>query len=127
MVVAGRVLPDGDVAIMMVEAEATSKTDATVCSGAKAPDEVVVAEGLEAAKGFIKTLCEAQSGLAAQAAKPVTEFPLFSDYAPEIGEAVTSFAGEIVAALGSTSKTEREEALAKVREAAVASLSSQFP
>ena len=127
MVVAGRVLPDGDVAIMMVEAEATDKTDSAVRAGSKAPDEVVVAEGLEAAKGFIKTLCDAQLQLANQAAKPVAEFPLFADYAPEIGEAVNRFEGDIVAALASTSKTEREEALAKVREAAVTGLAEQFP
>ena len=37
MVVAGRVLPDGDVAIMMVEAEATEKTIELVAGGATAP------------------------------------------------------------------------------------------
>ena len=38
MVVAGRVLPDGDVAIMMVEAEATEKTIELIAGGATAPD-----------------------------------------------------------------------------------------
>ena len=66
MVVAGRVLPDGDVAIMMVEAEATEKTIALIAGGATAPTEEVVAQGLEAAKPFIKSLCEAQSALAGQ-------------------------------------------------------------
>ena len=61
MVVAGRVLPDGDVAIMMVEAEATEKTIQLIAGGATAPTEEVVAQGLEAAKPFIKALCEAQS------------------------------------------------------------------
>src|SRR5215213_577055 len=61
MVVAGRLLPDGDVAIMMVEAEATDKTIALIAGGATAPTEEVVAQGLEAAKPFIKSLCEAQS------------------------------------------------------------------
>src|SRR6201997_5369741 len=45
MVVAGRVLPDGDVAIMMVEAEATEKTIQLVAGGATAPTEEVVASG----------------------------------------------------------------------------------
>src|SRR5688572_7504621 len=75
MVVAGRVLPDGDVAIMMVEAEATEKTIELVGGGAPAPTEEVVAQGLEAAKPFIKALCEAQAALAEKAAKPVQEFP----------------------------------------------------
>ena len=45
MVVAGRVLPGGDVAIMMVEAEATEKTIELVAGGATAPTEEVVAAG----------------------------------------------------------------------------------
>src|SRR5215468_1889775 len=63
MVVAGRALEDGDVAIMMVEAESTPSTLkllADPSSGAAAPTEEVVADGLEAAKPFIRTLCEAQ-------------------------------------------------------------------
>src|SRR5215469_10970945 len=69
MVVAGRVLEDGDVAIMMVEAESTPSTLRLIAdpsNGAAAPTEEVVAEGLEAAKPFIKTLCEAQLQVAAQ-------------------------------------------------------------
>ncbi len=53
MVVAGRVLADGDVAIMMVEAEATTATWRLVKSeGRQAPTEEVVADGLDAAKAF---------------------------------------------------------------------------
>ena len=57
MVVAGRVVGDGDsdVAIMMVEAEATTETIELVAGGAQAPTEDVVAQGLEAAKPFIRT------------------------------------------------------------------------
>src|SRR5262249_21097346 len=61
MVVAGRVLEDGDVAILMVEAESTPSTLrllADEASGAIRPTEEVVAQGLEAAKPFIKALCE---------------------------------------------------------------------
>jgi polyribonucleotide nucleotidyltransferase len=68
MVVAGRVVGD-DVAIMMVEAEATENTIALIKGGAKAPSEEVVSEGLEAAKPFIAELCRAQSALADVAAK----------------------------------------------------------
>src|SRR5450432_2759702 len=73
MVVAGRVREDGDVAIMMVEAESTPSTLRLIAdpnSGAVAPTEDVVAQGLEAAKPFIKALCEAQQAIAAHAAKP---------------------------------------------------------
>src|ERR1700690_2776889 len=64
MVVAGRVLDDGDVAIMMVEAESTPSTLRLIAdpsSGAVGPTEDIVAQGLEAAKPFIKTLCDVQS------------------------------------------------------------------
>src|SRR4029079_13345933 len=67
MVVAGRVTETGDVAIMMVEAEATEQTWNLVQSGAQAPTEEIVAGGLDAAKPFIKQLCAAQSQLAAKA------------------------------------------------------------
>ena len=57
MVVAGRVVGMTDVAIMMVEAEATTATIGLVAGGAQAPTEDVVASGLEAAKPFIRALC----------------------------------------------------------------------
>jgi polyribonucleotide nucleotidyltransferase len=79
MVVAGRVLEDGDVAIMMVEAESTPKTLRLLAdaanTGAVAPTEETVAAGLEAAKPFIKILCEAQGAVAAEAAKETAEYP----------------------------------------------------
>ncbi|MFM2385084.1 MAG: hypothetical protein RL166_958, partial [Actinomycetota bacterium] len=69
MVVAGRVVVENgveDVAIMMVEAEATENTwDLVKNQGATAPNEAVVAAGLEASKPFIKELVAAQSRLAA--------------------------------------------------------------
>ena len=75
MVVAGRVTETGDVAIMMVEAEAPESTWNLVQDGAQAPNEEIVAGGLDAAKPFIKQLCEAQAELASSAAKPVAGVP----------------------------------------------------
>ena len=96
MVVAGRVVSDAngdDVAIMMVEAEATDNAwNLIKDEGATAPTEEVVAEGLEAAKPFIRALCEAQSDLAARAAKPTVEFPVFKDYEEDAYAAVESAA-----------------------------------
>ena len=92
MVVAGRVTETGDVAIMMVEAEATESTWNLVQSGAQAPTEEVVAGGLDAAKPFIKQLVEAQAELAKQAAKPVQEFPVFLDYEDDVYAAVEAAA-----------------------------------
>ena len=80
MVVAGRMLPDGDVAIMMVEAESTTGTLGLLADGQRRgrADRGHRAEGLEAAKPFLKLLCEAQQQVADQAAKPTAEFPVFA-------------------------------------------------
>src|SRR5579875_2360339 len=94
MVVAGRIVGD-DVAIMMVEAESNDATwDLVKNQGKQAPTEEVVAQGLEAAKSFIRVLCEAQSQLAQAAAKPVQEFPLFLDYEDDAYAAVESAAAD---------------------------------
>src|SRR5689334_1267131 len=112
MVVAGRVTETGDVAIMMVEAEATEQTWDLVQSGTQAPTEEVVATGLDAAKPFIKQLCEAQGELAKQAAKPVADFPVFLDYEDDVFAAVEAAVGDAVRDLYSVSG-ERERVLSK--------------
>src|ERR1700758_5518116 len=91
MVVAGRKVAD-DVAIMMVEAEATEGVFALVEGGAQAPTETVVAEGLEAAKPFIAALCGAQQELADAAAKETGEYPVFPDYGDDVYNSVSSVA-----------------------------------
>ena len=69
-----------------------------VAQGATAPTEEVVAQGLEAAKPFIRVLCEAQSALAAQAAKPTGEFPRFLDYEDDVYAAVEAAVGRAAGA-----------------------------
>ena len=126
MVVAGRVVED-DVAIMMVEAEATDRTVLLVAGGAVAPTEEIVAQGLEAAKPFIRTLCEAQQQLADVAAKPVTEFPVFLDYADDVYDAVAATAtDDLAAALTIAGKQEREERTSEITAAITDKLSEQF-
>ena len=83
MVVAGRKAGD-DVAIMMVEAEATDNVIELIAGGAGAPTEAVVAEGLEAAKPFIAALCDAQQALHEAAGKETAEYPLFPDYQDDV-------------------------------------------
>jgi polyribonucleotide nucleotidyltransferase len=108
MVVAGRKTAD-DVAIMMVEAEATDKVIELVEGGAQAPTETVVAEGLEAAKPFIAALCTAQEALAGAAAKPVGEYPTFPDYQEDVYYSVASVAtDELAKALTIGGKAERD-------------------
>jgi polyribonucleotide nucleotidyltransferase len=127
MVVAGRVTADGDVAIMMVEAESTEFTWDLVKAGATAPTEDIVAQGLEASKRFIKQLCEAQSELAATAAKPVKDFPVFLDYQDDAYAAVESAVrDELASALTIAGKAEREQKLDEVKVIALDKLGSDF-
>ena len=101
LMVAGRVVrnDDGsdDVAIMMVEAEATEHSWDLIQAGAVKPDEERVAEGLEAAKPFIRQLVEAQELLASQSAKEIAQYPIFLDYSPNVLEAVDAFAHDQLA------------------------------
>ncbi|WP_226774208.1 polyribonucleotide nucleotidyltransferase, partial [Arthrobacter sp. ES1] len=127
MVVAGRVKGD-DVAIMMVEAEATDNSWNLIKEqGAAAPTEEVVSEGLEAAKPFIKALCDAQSDLAARAAKPTVEFPVFLDYQDDVYAAVESAAAEKLAAVFQIAdKQERDTASDELKNEVTSSLAGQF-
>ena len=116
MVVAGRIVAGGDnpdtadVAIMMVEAEATENVIALVDGGAQAPTEAIVAQGLEAAKPFIARLCIAQQQLAAAAAKPTGDFPLFPAYADDVYAAVeTAASAKLAEALTIAGKQERDD------------------
>ncbi|MGH3471350.1 MAG: polyribonucleotide nucleotidyltransferase, partial [Nocardioidaceae bacterium] len=127
MVVAGRVLDDGDVAIMMVEAESTGATWEKVRTGTQAPTEEVVAAGLEAAKPFIKQLCEAQAELAKIAAKPITEFPRFLDYQDDAFAAVEATASsDLATALTIAGKQDREEKLDAIKAGVLDKLGADF-
>jgi polyribonucleotide nucleotidyltransferase len=126
MVVAGRIAGD-DVAIMMVEAEATTKTISLVAGGAGAPTEEIVGAGLEASKPFIRILCEAQMELAKVAAKPTAEFPVFLDYQEDAFTAVEKAAKDRLAkALTISGKQERETELDAISEDIKANLAEQF-
>jgi polyribonucleotide nucleotidyltransferase len=126
MVVAGRVVGD-DVAIMMVEAEATTETINLVAEGAQAPTEDVVAAGLEAAKPFIRTLCIAQQQLADVAAKPTRTYPTYPAYQPDVFEAVSNLATDDLAqALAIAGKQERESRLDEVKVAVLDKVAPQF-
>ncbi len=130
MVVAGRTVGSGDtadVAIMMVEAEATTSTIELVAGGAQAPTEEVVAAGLEAAKPFVRSLCVAQQQLADAAAKPTGEFPTYPAYQPDVFEAVQAAASDDLArALTIAGKQERESRLDEVKLAVLTRLGERF-
>ena len=130
MVVAGRIVGEGDdadVAIMMVEAEATDNVIDIVAGGAQAPTEAIVAEGLEAAKPFIARLCEAQKSLAAAAAKETGQFPLVPAYESDVYDAVSAAATERLSQiLTIPGKQERDEKTDELKADILASLGEQF-
>ena len=130
MVVAGRMVKKGrkdDVAIMMVEAGAGTNVAERIAEGAPAPQEATVAEGLEAAKPFIKTLCEAQNGLADRAAKETQEFPLFPAYGDDVFAAVEKAASKkLEKLLTIPGKQERDDATNEYMEQVEEKLLDQF-
>ena len=120
MAVAGRIVTkaDGseDVAIMMVEAEATDNSWKLIKEdGHAAPTEEIVAEGLEAAKPFIAALCKAQTDLVERAGKPDLELPYFGGHGEDVDAAVKDFAGErLVEVYSIAGKQDREAAAAEL-------------
>ena len=122
MVVAGRIVSgsgdNADVAIMMVEAEATENVIAKIVEGgAQAPTEAIVAEGLEAAKPFIARLCAAQAALASKAAKPTGDYPVFPAYQDDVFAAVEAAASDKAQcqALTIAGKQERDDKTDEVK------------
>jgi polyribonucleotide nucleotidyltransferase len=127
MVVAGRVTETDDVAIMMVEAEATEAAWELIHSGAQAPTETIVAGGIDAAKPFIKQLVEAQAELAKQAAKPIKEFPIFLDFEDDVYAAVEKAAdNKLAEALTIAGKQERESQLDEIKDAVLTEVAPGF-
>ncbi|WP_445161096.1 polyribonucleotide nucleotidyltransferase [Mycobacterium sp. Dal123C01] len=126
MVVAGRKAGD-DVAIMMVEAEATDNVIDLIDGGAGAPTESVVAEGLEAAKPFIAALCTAQQELADAAGKETAEYPVFPDYQEDVYYSVASVAtDELAKALTIGGKAERDARTDELKAEVLARLAETY-
>ncbi|MEH6780231.1 MAG: polyribonucleotide nucleotidyltransferase [Rhodoglobus sp.] len=96
LTVAGRMVTNDkgeeDIAIMMVEAEATENSWELIKAGATKPDEAVVAQGLEASKPFLKQLVKAQLEVSTKAAKPVADYPLFPPYSDQAYNAIDELA-----------------------------------
>jgi polyribonucleotide nucleotidyltransferase len=127
MVVAGRMLEDGDVAIMMVEAEATKNVYEVINGGGTAPTEEIVAAGLEAAKPAIAAVCKAQLELKAKSPKAPIEFPVFLDYQDDTYAAVEdAVEAELATVMQIAGKAEREEATDALKAKMVEQLGPKF-
>ncbi|GAA5101050.1 polyribonucleotide nucleotidyltransferase [Microbacterium yannicii] len=127
LIVAGRVITDADgnedVAIMMVEAEATEGSWNLIKAGAVKPSEQVVAEGLEASKPFIKQLVAAQNVVANTAAKEIKQFPVFLPYSQQTYDFVAHRAyDKLVPIYQIADKQDRQNADDELKDAVKAEL-----
>ena len=111
----------------MLFRSATDNTIELIKKGALAPTEEIVGQGLEAAKPFIRKLCEAQIELAKVAGKATAEFPIYLDYQDDVYAAVEAAAKEDLAkALTIVGKQERETRLDEINKGVAEKLAEQF-
>ncbi len=128
LVVAGRQLDSGDVAIMMVEAGGTSKSFEYYANGAPKVDEAALAGGLEASKTWIKESIALQrqlvaSVIATKGPIKTMEYSVAHDYGDDVFTAVENAVGAQVAeAIKIAGKAERNAATDAAADAAVTAL-----
>ncbi len=128
LVVAGRQLDNGDVAIMMVEAGGTEAAWELYESGAPKVTEEAIADGLEAAKTWIRESIELQRELVAKAGvRPPLAFIPQKDYGDDVLARVTEVGAERVDKVSTiTVKAERERATDEATAQIVGELASEF-
>src|SRR3954454_11080206 len=127
IVVAGRLAGD-DVAIMMVEAGGTEKAYDYYDNGAPFVTEETVADGLEAAKAWIRESIELQNELVEKAGRrePLS-FESGTDYGDDVYEAVSAAGKDAVAKANTiVDKTERNAANDEAVKAIVESVGPKF-
>jgi polyribonucleotide nucleotidyltransferase len=128
LVVAGRSLPDGDVAIMMVEAGGTEDAWQYYEQGAPKVTEEVVADGLQAAKQWIRESIDLQNDLVEKLGRGAgVPFEPAVDYQQDVWERVSAVGTERVAQASTiTSKVERNEATEAATAAILEELAEEF-
>ncbi|MCB0990432.1 MAG: polyribonucleotide nucleotidyltransferase, partial [Acidimicrobiales bacterium] len=128
MVVAGRQLDSGDIAVMMVEAGGTEKSFQYYADGAPKVTEEVLASGLEACKQWIDDVIELQKSLRlAVGAKPEMDWVRSADYSDEIIAAVREVGTErLTEALSIADKAQREARESELRGEIAAELVERF-
>jgi polyribonucleotide nucleotidyltransferase len=133
MVISGRVeegSSDGrsggsdEVAILMIEAEATPDAWIKVDMGAPAPTEQVIGEAIESVKPIIKQLCDAQQAFVDEVGvREAGDFPIFLDYTEPMFDLVFDVAAAKVEAVyreADLGKADKDAKLAEVKVDAVA-------
>ncbi|MGZ4728507.1 MAG: polyribonucleotide nucleotidyltransferase, partial [Acidimicrobiales bacterium] len=129
LVVAGRLLDNDDVAISMVEAGGTEASWPAFEAGAPKVTEEVIAQGLEAAKTWIRDSIKDQLELIELAGgrKPTMAYSVQADYSPEVYDAVAEVGTDrVTASQLIADKAERGVAEGEARAAIVAELLPRF-
>src|SRR5690349_21782079 len=122
IVVAGRRLDDGDVAIMMVEAGGTERAWELYEAGAPKMTEELIAQGLEESKRWIGAAIDLQIALRAEYVlargpiEPVAYTPAI-DYSDEVYAAVAEFGrADTAAAMAIADKHDRNERIDQIQD-----------
>ena len=133
IVVAGRELDNGDVAVMMVEAGGTEKSFTYYAAGAPKVTEEVIAGGLEVCKQYIKESIKLQRQLVASVIAtrgpivPLKYTPVL-DYSAELFAAVEKSAtAKLQPAIRIALKSDRNEAIDLATAETLAELAEAFP
>jgi polyribonucleotide nucleotidyltransferase len=128
IVVAGRKTDDGEIAIMMVEAGGTERAFEHYDAGAPKVTEETVADGLEAAKTWIRQSIELQDELVGKVGrKDPLPFESATDYGADVYEAVSDAGREDIAAANRIAdKTQRNAANDAAKAAVLAALGDRF-
>jgi polyribonucleotide nucleotidyltransferase len=127
LIVAGRSTDSGDVDILMIEAGGFEHTWDLIADGATAPTEELLADGLEAAKPFIKQLGDMQRELVAQVDVPERTWLEAVDYTPDVLDKVRDAAGgRLENALAIAAKADRESALDEIAADVAAKLGDEY-
>ena len=133
IVVAGRELDNGDVAVMMVEAGGTEKSFTYYAAGAPKVTEEVIAGGLEVCKQYIKESIKLQRQLVASVIAtrgpivPLKYTPVL-DYSAELFAAVEKAATtKLQPAIRIALKSDRNEAIDLATAETLVELAEAFP
>ena len=128
LVIAGRERPDGDVAIMMVEAGGTPAAWNLYESGTPKVDEDVIAGGLEVAKKWIKESCALQRELVGAAGtRDALSYTPVLDYGDDVYARVAEVGSSLLQpAIRIAVKSERNDATDAATAGIVGKLSGEF-
>ena len=117
MVVAGNLNENGEVDIVMVEAGASDDAFNKIDKGSKAPNEEIVADGIDSSKEYIAELINKQAELVAKNDVPIIDWPSVEDFSQELKNQIEeSFISEIKEVTSITERKQRSNKQSELEE-----------